>query len=684
MKKTLLKAFITMSMIAVSSMYGLTQPRPGVGNGPIPPAGTLKGKVFDKQTGAPVEYASIAVIKLRDSTIVTGGITNSTGDFLLDKIPYGRYKIQIKFIGYSGWENANIIISPKAKDIDLGTVNLSSVSQSMEGVTITGQKAMMTHSLDKKVINVDKDIASIGGTALDVMQSVPSVTVDFDGNISLRGSSNVNILIDGKPSQMTSLDQLPATMIESIEVVTNPSVKYDPDGMAGIINIVLKKQKTVGTNGMVSLTAGNNNRYIGSVNLNFKKESWNIFTNVDFRSFNFDGYSNSFSMNSGSSTPYIRSNSDFTRKMTFGGVRLGADYSINSKNTISLSTWLNTRKFTGDENLVSSTYDSSYNVVDYYTQNRTTKNDDGFESEFTLSYKKDFNVKGRVLTADAFFSNGPETSSSQRKKDFYTPDEILTDRYPEMEKTWTDEPGTRFTIQSDYVSPIGNGGRLETGVKAIFRTDNSDYWVWENDSTTHSWIENQIYSNNFTYKEQIYSGYASYSNTWGKLSYMGGIRLEQSFSKSEQKTTDSTYNKNIFSLFPSLHLSLEIVDGHDLIFSYSRRINRPRSRYINPFLVKQDPNNISYGNPNINPEYVDSYEVGYGFKKARTNVTTTFFYRQTTDVIAQKVTLANDIFETTYDNLNNSLNYGIEVVASSPIFNWWRVTGSYSYFHAPA
>lgn len=648
----------------------------------MPPSGTLKGKILDKQTGTPVEYASVVVIKLRDSSIVTGGITNTAGDFLLEKIPYGRYKVQVKFIGYKQWENMNLAITPKSKDVDLGTISLSSSSQTLEGITVTGRKEMMTHSLDKKVINVDKDLASVGGTALDVMQNVPSVTVDFDGNISLRGSTNVNILIDGKPSQMTSLDQLPATMIESIEVVTNPSVKYDPDGMAGIINIVLKKQKIVGTNGMVSLTAGNNNRYMGSVNLNFKRDAWNIFTNVDFRSFNFDGYSNTYSKNFTSSTPYISNTSTFSRKMIFGGVRLGADYSINSTNTISLSTWLNSRKFSGDENLVSTSYDSSINVVDFYKQNRTMDNKDGLESEFTLSYKKDFETKGRTLTADAFFSNSPETSSSLRRKDFYTPTGILTNLYPEMEKTNTDEPGTRFTIQSDYVSPIGNGGRLEAGVKAIFRSDNSDYLVSESDSASQSWIVNQTYSNNFTYTEQIYSGYTSYSNTWGRLSYMGGIRLEQSESSSNQKTTDSTFHKNIFSVFPSLHLSFEVAKGHDLVLSYSRRINRPRSRVINPFLVKQDPVNVSYGNPNINPEYVNSYEVGYGFKKAKTNITTTFFYRQTTDVIAQKVTLVNNIFETTYDNLNSSVNYGVEVVASSPIFKWWRVNGSYSYFHA--
>lgn len=682
MKKTLQKLFIAVIFTGLTSLIASAQPGPGIGYGSMPPSGTLKGKILDKQSGDPVEYASIVVIKLRDSSIITGGITNTSGEFLLEKIPYGRYKVQVKFIGYSQWENTNITVSPKAKDVDLGTINITVASQAMEGVTVSGRKEMMTHSLDKKVINVDKDLASVGGTALDVMQSVPSVTVDFDGNISLRGSTNVNILIDGKPSQMTSLDQLPAAMIESIEVVTNPSVKYDPDGMAGIINIVLKKQKIVGTNGMVSLTAGNNNRYMGSVNLNFKRDNWNIFTNVDFRSFNFDGYSNSYSKSYLSDIPYIKNTTDFTRKMTFGGVRLGADYNINPKNTITLSTWLNTRKFSGNEDLVSSSYDSALNVVDFYKQNRTTSNNDGFESEFTLSYKKDFNVKGRTLTADAFFSNGPETSSSMRRKDFYTSAGVLTNQYPELEKTDTKEPGTRFTIQSDYVSPIGNGGRLESGVKAILRSDNSDYLVWEGDSTTQSWIVNQTYSNNFIYKEHIYSGYASYSNTWGKLSYMGGVRLEQSLSKSEQKTTDSTFNKNIFSVFPSLHLSFEVATGHDLIFSYSRRINRPRSRVINPFLVKQDANNVSYGNPNINPEYVNSYEVGYGFKKVKTNITTTFFYRQTTDVIAQKVTLVNDIFETTYDNLNSSVNYGVEVVASSPIFKWWRINGSYSYFHA--
>ncbi|SDB93409.1 outer membrane beta-barrel family protein [Williamwhitmania taraxaci] len=570
------------------------------------------------------------------------------------------------------------MITPKSPEVDLGIITLSPTSQAVEGVTITGRKEMMTHSLDKKVVNVEKDLANIGGSALDVMQNVPSVTVDFDGNVSLRGSSNVNILIDGKPSQMTSLDQLPAAMIESVEVVTNPSVKYDPDGMAGIINIVLKKQKITGTNGMVSLNAGTNNRYMGSVNLNFKKDAWNFFTNIDYRHFTMSGYSNSTSKNDFGSVAKLDQVGDFDRKMDFGGARFGVDYTFGSKNTLSFTSWFNGRIVAGDDLLKSTSYDGLNQVSNYYQQKRHSTSKDGIESDITLSYRKEFETKGRNLTVDLFVSTGDEISNSDQTKDFYN--NIYT--LPALEKTETLSPGLSYTLQSDYVTPIGNGGRLETGVKADIKNPTNDYSIWNYNYTTNIWDLDTQYSNDFDYKLQVYSAYASYSNTLGKLAYTTGIRVEESHSESKQKTTDQNYKKNLISYFPSLHLKYTIVENHDLSLSYSRRINRPRSRVLNPFTIKQDQENISYGNPTINPEYVNSYEIGYGFQKNKTNVTTTFFYRQTDDVIAQQVSLNNGIYETTYDNLNKSVNYGFETVASSPLFKWWRVNASYSYFHA--
>lgn len=677
-----LKLLIAIIILPLSVVIAQPRAMEGRGPGAMPANGVLKGKIFDKQTNEPVEYASVALIRQKDSSITTGGISNSQGIFLLEKVPYGKYTVQIKFIGYNQWETKDVLITPKSQEVDLGNVALVLASQSIEEVTVTGRKEMMTHSLDKKVVNVEKDLANIGGSALDVMQNVPSVTVDFDGNVSLRGSSNVNILIDGKPSQMTSLDQLPAAMIESVEVVTNPSVKYDPDGMAGIINIVLKKQKISGTNGMVTLNAGNNDRYMGSINLNFKRNAWNFFTSMDFRHFNMSGYSNSLSKNNIGTVAQLDQQSKFNRNMNFGGIRLGADYSFGAKNTISFSTWLNGSMSKGNDNLTSTSYNTTDQIINYYKQNRSSKDNSGIESEFTLSYKKDFETKGRNITVDMFYSNENGESKSDRIKDFYYNDmTIRTDTVPELEKTETYGPSKSFTFQSDYVTPIGNGGRLETGVKADIKNPTNDYSIW-NYNSANVWELNTLYSNDFDYKLNVYSGYASYSNTVGKLSYTTGVRVEQSHSESNQKTTNQNYKKDLFSYFPSIHLRYQIVENHDLSVSYSRRINRPRSRVLNPFTIKQDQENISYGNPTINPEYINSYELGYAFQKKRTNVTTTLFYRQTDDVIAQQVTLNNGIYETTYGNLNKSVNYGFEVVASSQLFKWWRVNGSYSYFHA--
>jgi len=669
--------------LQVTTLFSQPRGMEGRGSGSMPANGVLKGKVFDKQTNQPVEYASVALLRQKDSTVATGGVSNNLGVFQLEKVPYGRYIVKIKFIGYTQWETRGVLITPKSQEVDLGSIALEPSSQSMEGVTVTGRKEMMTHSLDKKVINVEKDLSNIGGSALDVMQNVPSVTVDFDGNVSLRGSTNVNILIDGKPSQMTSLDQLPAAMIESVEVVTNPSVKYDPDGMAGIINIVLKKQRVSGTNGMVTLNVGNNERYMGSLNLNFKRDAWNFFTSVDFRHFNMSGYSNSTSKNSTGTVAKLDQVGDFDRTMNFGGLRLGTDYSFGKKNTISFSSWFNGNISTGTDNLTSTSFNATDQVINYYKQKRNSKSREGIETELTLGYKKEFETKGRTLSADLFYSNGTERSNTDRTKEFYNNDfTIRTDTVQELEKTENINPGKSFTLQTDYVTPVGNGGRLETGAKADIKNPTNDYSIWNYDHVNQLWVLDQVYSNDFEYKSQVIAAYASYSNTLGNLAYTAGVRGEQSHTESIQKTTNQNYKKDLISYFPSLHLSYQIVENHDVSLSYSRRINRPRSRVLNPFTIKQDQENISYGNPRINPEYINSYEAGYGFHKDKTNVTTTLFYRQTDDVIAQRVSLNNGVYETTYDNLNKSVNFGFEVVASAMPVKWWRINGSYSYFHA--
>ena len=273
---------ITLSVlvILISSANIMAQPPAGA---PRPTSGRLSGTVLIKNTDKPIEYAAITLHGLQDSSIITGTITNEDGIFILDKIPFGRYFAKISFIGYKTAVINNIAITPPKPEVVLGTVYLEPVAIDLSSVTVTGEKKALAYNLDKKVITIDNSVGTIGGTATDIMQTIPSVTVDIDGNVSLRGSSSVTLLVDSRPSQIISLDEIPASMVERVEVITNPSARYDPEGMSGIINIVLKKKRSPGYNGMLLVNAGTGGKYNGSINLNYRYNKFNLFANYDMR-----------------------------------------------------------------------------------------------------------------------------------------------------------------------------------------------------------------------------------------------------------------------------------------------------------------------------------------------------------------------------------------------------------------
>lgn len=673
MKSKLITIAISLSLI-VSATYA--QNRMGGGQGMSSNfTGTVKGKVMDKVHNIPVEYASIAFYSLRDSSLVTGGITNENGEFTIEKVPGGRYYSEIKFIGYTTLKLEPFAVNPKNIEVTLGTILLEPSSENIESVVVTGQRQMLTHNLDKKVFNVEKNINSEGGSALELMESIPSVQVDMEGNVSLRGSQNVTILVDGKPSTYTSIEEIPAGIIESIEVITNPSARYDPDGLSGIINIVLKKKRDPGYHAMVMLNAGTGDKYNGTLNVNYRQDKINAFTNISYRQQKMMGQtlSDRITTMSNSNQSTLLQDQDFKRQGQFVTLRGGLDYFINNSNTLTLSGGYNSRGF-NIWDITQTDLKMPLQPTQYQRENVGSMG--GSSYNLALNYKLNGKQKGQELTADVFFNSMLGLNNNDMSQVWNIGS--FANLYEQSE---TDFNGNVFTMQTDLVQPVGNGGRIETGLKAMTRSQDNDYVFRSLISNT--WTPDLMRNNNFIYSEQQFSAYAIYSNTFadGKFSYQGGIRAEQAFTNADQKATnDAPIKRDFLNFFPSAHIKWEINEKNSAQVAYSKRVNRPNTRFLNPFIDYTDPLNLSMGNPWLNPELTNSFEISYYYNLPKTKLNATVYQRYTTDIATRIVEVDNEgIAWSTFQNIDKSNSIGFEGVVSQTIAPWWRVNGNFNY-----
>lgn len=651
--------------------------------------GKITGVVMDRSTGKPVEYANIAIFRAKDSSLVTGGITDQAGKFNIDKIPYGIFTLKVRFIGYGTTVLKEVKISQSVND--MGKVEIAPSSRNIEEVTVVGRKSEVQNNLDKKIYNIDRTMFGTGGSALDIMQSLPAVQVDFDGNVSMRGA-NVTILIDGRPSNLVSLDQMPANLIEKVEVISNPSAKYDPEGVAGIINIVLKKNVQRGLNGMLNLNAGWNNKWMGNVSLNYRKNKINLFTNYTLRSFYGDSYQDSWSENTknGNKT-YQERNSTSTGTFRMQNIQVGADYYINSKNTLNTSFTLEPRKMENNDNVVG-LYKESVGVDFLHTYDYQRKgwgnnsNKGGFE--YDLNYKRTFDREGAELTAELNIDRGnmrSQQGSIEENKDLFPTDVTNLDNslykylYRVIDNT---NDNTRSFIRTDLTLPVGEKGRIETGYMGTHSLSKMTYELSQSKDATLPVVHIPEQDNDFDYRQIVNAMYAIYAQSAGKFKMQAGLRAEHTNAHGDQKTQSTSFTKNYVDFFPSFFVKYNPNDKDEIGVNYSRRINRPRTWALNPFENKIDEYNITKGNPDLNPEYVNSFEIGYTKMVNRNSLSITGFYRKTTGAIASiKEQVDNVRSVTTYLNLNSSESFGTEVAGNINLFKWWNINANYSFFH---
>lgn len=690
---SVLTKFLVLSILLTSTLTLSAQNMPqnmrGQGRGFDPSmmqAGRIYGSVVDSKTSEAIEYANIVVYKWRDSTVAYGSVTNDKGKFEISKMMPGRYFMKVSYIGYATKRFDSLIVMPNKPESNFGVIKLNSKNVNMNEVVVQGQRDALTANLDKKVYNVDQNMAQSGGTAVDVMQNVPSVTVDADGGVAVRGNSNINVLVDGRPAALAGfsgsdvLAQIPASQIESIEIVTNPSAKYDPEGTGGIINIILKKKSNLGVNGTLMGSAGTKGRYNTSLNMNLRGDDFNIFSSYDGRFFNMNGGGSSlrtstFLSPTGDITSTLDQNSNSQNSMNNHSINLGADYYLAEKEFVTLSTQFrfgvfDNKSYNGNLNLVSALTQSQFSRITEGIRDNSSGN-------YTLSYKKTYENRNQELTADIMYSQSSMSSDSKITQNYSYPNQSTS-----IQKSLSDNTNKLWLIQSNYVQPLGGWGRLEGGLRSQIKDliMGNDYLLWN--PVTQSYGASNLINNNYDYKEQVHALYGIFSNSLGSFTTQIGLRAEQVMIKGESFVTGQTYESNYFEIYPTIHLRYNFNELDEIQLSYSRRIDRPQNRQLNPYEDRSDSLNVFKGNPNLRPQFHNALELGYTKTLGKSSVVTNVFYKLSTNLISTISTLLpNGVSYSTFQNISKGKSYGVELIGNSPVTEWMRLNGSVSYFN---
>ncbi len=662
-----------------------TGPKPG--NGGVSPKegfGVITGELHDSNTNNQVEYGSVVLFRTADSSMVTGALTDAKGKFQIEKIKPGKYYIRVQFIGYENKIIPNVNISTQTADIKLGDISIQPSSSALSGVEITSQRALISNNLDKKIITVDKNMAIGGGTAVDVMENVPSVAVDADGNVSLRGNPNITLLIDGKPSSQTGistsdvLNQIPANAIESVEVITNPSVRYDPDGTTGIINIVLKKKAIQGFNGIISANAGTGDKYTGSFNLNYRKDKFNVFVGGNARMYHMitSGESTRTSTYS-DATEILKQSTSGSMDRNMYSLNGGFDYYLDTRNSLSFNANYRNMAFNSEGNTLNSNYSGSDSLLRYFE--RMNQSDRKvIAHDYTLSYKHLFPQKGREYTNDIIYSANEMNFGTNINQQDYLSQGSEPIGAPLLQQNTALNNNKDLTIQGNYIYPMKDDGRIEAGYKAALRDMTMRYeYSYFNDTT--GWVSQEDLRNQYDYTDQLYAIYGIYGNSLGKFKYQVGLRFEQVFTVSKVLQTNTDYNSSYSEFYPSLHTQYGLGKERELQFSYSRRVQRPSPRELNPYVDYSDSLNIETGNPALKPEFATSLELGVQKYWKTSSLTTSVFYNRTKDVVEDISQLQdNGVTLTMPMNINTSTKYGMEIIGSVSPQKWLKVNANAS------
>ncbi len=653
---------------------------------------TIRGRIVDGNTSQPLDFVNVALLKEANAAPATGVISDEKGHFELPRVPNGKYMLRISFVGYNTIE---LPLKVSDKELDMGMIKLYEDSKRLSEVEVVGQGTQMRFEIDKKVFSVDQNIASAGGSATEVLQNIPSVDVDNEGNVSLRNNSSVEVWINGKPSGLTAenraqiLQQMPAESIESIEIMTNPSAKFNPEGTSGIINLVMKKNRKGGYYGSASLgTMWSQGAIPGvnaGINYNYNSGRFDAYINMGYRAMNFagGGWSERYSLDTNNDTTALLKQ-DNERLFGYSGLftRAGIDYRLSDKHSIGLSGFGMVGTGGGSDKI-------NYTLTDYATSNilrnynRYNVNDGGRPGmNITLDYKWELDQKGSNLMSSLSYSTHKRYSDDsylQRENSGADTTSYIMQYNQGQNKEW------QFKL--DFTKKFSETDRLEAGWQSTLQDR------FGPNSATDLLTNSPLYAyyNEFDYKEQVHAAYITYGNRFNNLSLQGGLRGEYFWrhpfnsvlDNAGNKQTDDYGAKGEIQLFPSFFASYSLPDNNEIQFNASRRISRPRGRQINPFRDYSDSTNISYGNLDLSPEYSAALELNYLKTWDKHSLASTLYHRFTDDVIQRVSFMNNDnVLESTYMNVTKSANTGFELVVKNNLFKILNLTSSVNLYYS--
>lgn len=625
--------------------------------------GELTGTVLDQNTQKPIPYANI-IIKSNDA-ITTGGITGDSGEFSISKIVFGNYDFEVQYIGYKTVVKS-IALTKDSRKLNLGVVYIEEDAVALEAVEVTAERSTIEQKIDRKVINVGKDLTTAGASASDIMGNIPSVSITQDGDLSLRGNENVRVLVDGKPTNISSrelLQQIPSTSIKTIELITNPSAKYNPEGMSGIINITLKKNTNLGFNGSINtgFTYGERARYNNSLSLNYRNGKANFYGSYGNRLG--EGITNGFINRTLERTGQdILGIADRTSHL----LKFGVDYYLNDKNTLSIYT---------NQNFFDAVSDAERNITfldapDTDFNQFDLTNRDNTNASYNLDFKHDFTKEGHSIELEVDYN----TLKSDTNNDFDFSGNTPLANYDEF----IDDTRTNTTINVDYINPLSDNTTLEIGLETRLRRTENTY--------TTDRIDFQ--NSDFRYNRDIHSFYSTFSQSLGKWQYNIGMRLEDynvDTQFNEVSEPEFTFTDKLFNIYPSgfLKYSPSAESKNSYQVSFSRRIDRPSLNQINPIRQLSTPQLILSGNPSLVPQFTNSIELNYSRRLDKGNFTFGGFYRRINDEINRRGFFDEDnptVLIVDYDNFDSNDAYGLELSANYRPTNWWSLNGSFDVY----
>lgn len=648
----------------------------------------VKGKVADSALSAALHTVSISIYNSETKTLVTGGLTEEDGTFIIE-LNYGSYYAEAEFIGYKPYRSAAFQITKEQQQFDLGIIHLPANANDLNDVTVRAEKSSMKLTLDKKIFNVGQDLANAGGTASDILMNVPSVTVDPEGGVKLRGSDNVRILIDGKPSGLVSfkggagLQQLQANMIERVEIITNPSARYEAEGMAGIINIVLKKDKRQGFNGSFDIIAGYPTNLGAAANLNYRHKKINFFINYNI-AYRRQPYTGTLyqEVYSGDTTFILNQHNDGTITGFNNNIRGGLDYYFNEKSVLTASYLWRRSDANRITDIVYEDYLFNTSNLQSITKRRQDEDEIEPNSEYSLVYKKGFKDAGHELIAEVKYLDNWESSDQLFTQNTFKPNGSEDVSLASVQHSVNDEYEKQLLFQLDYIKPFSKEGKFETGVRSSFRNMVNDYIVTEENADGSSTPLPGL-DNIFLYDENIHAVYGIFGNKQNKISYQAGVRAEWTDVTTTLKETNKINPRNYVNLFPSAHVSFDLPKENAMQLSYSRRIRRPFYNDLSPFMTFSDSRNFFSGNPDLNPEFSDVIELGHIKYFEKGSMTSSVYYRSTKGKIDRIRVVDEEGNSTTLpQNLNSEKAFGTEFIAAWSPYKWWKMDANLNFFYA--